>query len=231
MRYVNRWFLCSLLTFLLGCGLFLGVGLVPSCPSSRVVRPMPKTFLFAPVRALAESILDRPMPNFEQTRELFCSDKRLLPIWRELKRDAYFRDRQPSGDCATLLETKPSDLNGDGTPELLVQGRYELCGATGNCLFWIFSRQGSRYHKILASSYDADVQELGNQLTKGKTKGYRNVLLQGHITAGDTSYQDYRFNGTRYAEHRCLVKSSVMTLEGRYGVVTSTCKEFSKRWR
>ena len=131
------------------------------------------------------------------------------------------------GDCAEMLEIKPVDLNADGAKELLVRGKYDLCGATGNCNFWIFAKRGERYRKLLSSSDYFEGRELGDQIVRSKTNGYRDISVKGHITASDTSYQNYRFTGHNYVASRCVVESYLFSMNRRQIV---NCKEFERNW-
>jgi hypothetical protein len=113
---------------------------------------------------------------------------------------------------------KPSDLNADGTPKILVRGKYDLCGATGNCAFWIFAKRGKGYHKLLAASDYFEIRQLGDQIINHQTNGYRDISVKGHITASNTSYQTFQFNGRRYVESRCIAESCIMAFSKTHTV-------------
>src|SRR5829696_3631212 len=126
-----------------------------------------------------------PSPVAERVRAaLSCYDMNILPIWHELKKDEEFQDRvgywSDSSDCSDMLEIKIVDLNSDGKKEFLVRGKnFHLCGAVGNCGFWIFEKKGSRFRRLLSGSDYVDISALGEQVLRTKTKGYADLLLRG----------------------------------------------------
>jgi hypothetical protein len=151
-------------------------------------------------------------------KKTICKDPRILPVWNALRLDKDFRERleytTETPDCTAMFEIKFADLNRDGRVEILVRGRTaQLCGATGNCEFWVLERKGKRYRIILSASDYVDASEMGTQVLRAKTKGYANLLLKGHQSASDTSYEYYKFNGREYKPAKCLVDACVVCVE------------------
>lgn len=164
----------------------------------------------------------------------FCHDKQILPVWNELKKNSYFKEWEESffmsTDCADMLEVKYVDLNKDGTQEILLRGKNgNLCSAVGNCGFWIFQKRGKIYTNLLAWSDYSDITQMPDQVQKTVTNDYHNILLKGHISAGDTYYEYFKFNGQKYVQSRCLVDTYVWLDNGKNARKFISCKEFEKR--
>jgi len=137
-----------------------------------------------------------------------CRDKRLAPLWNELKKDKMFRDSVDYSDvdanCAEMLELQKTDLNGDGRKEFVLWGsNLELCGGTGNCQIWIYEKKKGRYKLLLQSVAYNDAAKWFEP-KKAESNGYRNILLKTHSTAAETTYEFYKFNGAKYVEYKCL---------------------------
>ena len=96
---------------------------------------------------------------------------------------------------------KAVDLNGDGVPEVMAQpiGGEAGCGATGNCPFWIFKKQGNSYLPIL--KFHSQVFAVQQH----KSNGYRDILLGAHDSATTRHLVLFRFERGAYVESRCLV--------------------------
>lgn len=143
----------------------------------------------------------------------FCNDKNILSVWQFLLKDRYFRewpqDLNASLDCKDMLEIKQIDLNEDGNKEILLRGK-NLCSAVGNCPYWIYQKQGKSYQKLLSDTDYIDVSKLGEQMLKTKSNGYHDILLKGHLSASDTSYAFYKFDGKKYRLNKNLVKACII---------------------
>lgn len=151
----------------------------------------------------------------EEEKELTCRDRRILPVWRIIKRDIDLRDSWSieERDCANLFEAKYLDLNADGTKEIIVWG--PPCGGVGNCAFWIFQKKSRGYTTILSLTDYIDASEMGDQIKKSQTNGYLDILLKGHMNARDTNYTTYKFDGRRYRQARSLIRTSNSEISGR----------------
>jgi len=173
------------------------------------------------------------MPE-ERATELSCYDPNILPIWSELKKDPEFVERTSGWyaviNCSEALDIKRVDLNRDGNAEFLVRGKsVPLCGAVGNCAFWVFEKRKARIVKILSASDYVDVAELGDQVMRSRTRGYSDLLLRGHFSAAETGYYTYKFNGKRYVEARCMYEVPNRTRGTEGGWEMITCEEFERR--
>lgn len=145
----------------------------------------------------------------------FCYDKNILSIWNVLLKDKDFWEWEPTSyqslDCKDMLEIKKIDLNQDGNKEIILRGKNSnLCSAVGNCAFWIYEKRGKIYRKLLADTDYCDASKLGEQLLKTKTNSYHDILLKGHLSAPDTSYAFYKFDGKKYKIHKNLVEACVV---------------------
>lgn len=69
-----------------------------------------------------------------------------------------------------------------------------MCGATGNCAFWLLD---SRLHLLL----DSDAQ--GFAVLLPTTHGMHDVVLSLHGSATDSEHTLYRFDGRRYQRSQC----------------------------
>lgn len=165
-----------------------------------------------------------------------CKDKRILRVWKEVIKAENFREWDSTSheiyDCSDLLEIKQFDLNNDGQKEILVRGKTSpnLCGGVGNCAFWVFAKKGNKYKKLLFSTDFADITELPKQVKKTKTNGYFDILLKGHLTAADTTYRTFKFDGKTYKERKCLVNTYIRGTNPNPKWEFIGCKEFFKRW-
>lgn len=170
----------------------------------------------------------------DERKKPFCKDKRILPVWNLIKKDDYFQ-RQSGGtffkpNCSDMFEILNFDLNKDGNKEIILRGKSsDLCGAVGNCGFWIFEKKGKRYRKILSASDYVDITEMGEQITRRKTKGYFDILLKGHWSASDTGYYTYKFNGQKYTKNKCLVEACVICTGDNPKWKFMSCREYEKR--
>jgi hypothetical protein len=71
---------------------------------------------------------------------------------------------------------------------------------------------------------------MGEQIKKSRTNGYVDIVTKGHITAGNTRYSTFKFNGRRYIESKCLVDAYVRGSGDASKSELISCKEFDKRW-
>jgi hypothetical protein len=102
-------------------------------------------------------------------------------------------------DAAADTRIEVVDLDGDGKPEVIAQSwGDEMCGATGNCAFWIFKKIGSVYKAILIGAAQTfAVEETG-------TNGFRDVTLGLHDSATKSELRLYRFSEGRYHKRGCF---------------------------
>jgi hypothetical protein len=104
------------------------------------------------------------------------------------------------------LRIKAVDLNGDGIPEFVVQptGPNDWCGATGNCVLWIFQRSERDFSLIFDSEQGNGVgaAEMFNVLPH-RTNGYSDLVLAAHDSASEKTLFLYKFDGRQYRPHEC----------------------------
>lgn len=183
-----------------------------------------------PWKVSVEPIQEKEIPT-----KPFCYDDKILPIWNQLINDKTFKDWEVSSrdslDCAEMLDAKKIDLNRDGQKEFLLRGKnFNLCSPVGNCAFWVYGKKGKKYRKLLDSTDFWEITAMGSQVKKSKTKGYFDILLKGHMTASDTTYELYKFDGTRYKQSKCLVETPISGSSDNPKWEFVGCKEFFKRW-
>jgi hypothetical protein len=146
-----------------------------------------------------------------------------LPMWKEARRPAAKGTRIPlpaailrqiEAEKLTDSETteKPEDpcnskerakltaylvsLHGrDGSGVLVRAANLCYCGATGNCLFWVFRATASGYQLLLKTD---NVQDFG--LLASKTLGYRDLVVWSHDSAQRSPARLFQFDGKEYQE-------------------------------
>jgi hypothetical protein len=69
------------------------------------------------------------------------------------------------------------------------------CGATGNCLFWVFRTSKGGYQLLLEGE---NVQDFG--LLSAKTSGYRDLVVWSHDSAQRSPARLFQFDGKQYRE-------------------------------
>jgi len=163
----------------------------------------------------------------------YCMDDKILLIWNQLIKDKSFKDweadSRDSLDCAEMLEIKEIDLNQDNQKEFFLRGKNSnLCSAVGNCAFWIYEKKEKKFKNLLYSTDQWEITELPNQASKTRTNKYSDIVLKGHMTAADTTYEYFRFSGEKYIRNKCLVETPVKYTKDKpkWGFVG--CKEFFK---
>jgi hypothetical protein len=100
-----------------------------------------------------------------------------------------------------VLETRVKfiDLNGDGIPEVIVQGSGEYsCSPTGNCDFYVFMRSGNGYKLILEKGA---VQTF--TISSRRTSGFNDLVLGQHGSAYESGQFVYRFSDGIYRKGPC----------------------------
>jgi hypothetical protein len=82
-------------------------------------------------------------------------------------------------------------------PALVVQGSACMCGATGNCSFWLIDEQD--HPKVQLQTYG--IQTFGFE--KSTTANRFDLVLGQHSSATESILQRYKFNGTIYKRVGC----------------------------
>lgn len=152
-----------------------------------------------------------------KARNLTAEDRRLLEnaVYAALKR-AQRRDPESFEDISDSQlkkftgETRVEsvDLNGDGTPEFIAQPRgMGPCGATGNCLLWIFQKTPRGLKVLLDSGRDGYFEMI--IVRPWLTDGYHDIVLGSHSTATARELSWYKYRDGAYREYRCYYLSRV----------------------
>lgn len=180
------------------------------------------------------NINNQPIQEKELPKEPFCKDAKILPLWNLLIKDKSFKDwwevSRGSFDCSNALEIKEFDLNNDGQKEFLMRGKgFPFCSAVGNCAFWIYQKKGKKYRKLLYSTDYTDITELPNQIKKSRTKKFLDIVLKGHQSAADTSYDFFKFDGKKYRLFKSLVHACTVCVGENPKWKFMTWKEYEKR--
>jgi len=147
-----------------------------------------------------------------------CDNEVLKQISNEIMNDQWFVDyladnNQNSFDCSENFKIAKVDLNSDGNPEFAVQAFSNyMCGASGNCLFWIYQKTELGYEKILEA--DA-VQQYHFRCPLGN--GYCDIVTFTHDSAFDSSIAVYKFDGEKYKISECGERSyAYLDKQGRF---------------
>lgn len=152
-----------------------------------------------------------PIPAGE-VRKTYCLDSRIRPIWNLIRRDpdvrealTYVWSRFDSPNCKEMFELKYIDLDLDGWKEVLVRSRtFTLCGAAGNCDFWVIKQERDGRRVLLYAKDYVGSTAMGKQVIKARTNGYADLLLKGNGSISETTYSTYKFNGRKYVEGKCV---------------------------
>lgn len=164
----------------------------------------------------------------------FCNSPKISKIWNLLQNDSDFKEwnaiTTDSLDCEEFLEIEEIDLNQDGKQELLLRGKNNLCSAVGNCAFWIYANGSKSYKKLLYATDYSESDDFGKQIKATKTNKFSDILLKSHLTASDTTYETYKFDGKKYKQSKCLVETPVVGTGENPKLEFVGCKEFFKRW-
>lgn len=146
-----------------------------------------------------------------------------LPMWKEARRPAAKGTRIPLPlailkqiEAQKLAPSKTKDVPEDpcnskertkltayrvalhgrnGSGALVRAANFCYCGATGNCLFWVFQATAGGYQLLLKTD---SVQDFG--LLKAKTLGYRDLVVWSHDSAQRSPARLFQFNGNEYQE-------------------------------
>lgn len=100
---------------------------------------------------------------------------------------------------------------------ILVRGAEQFCGATGNCSFWLFIRQGGNDRLILSGE--------GQGLFEGKRfhHGLPDLVVTLHDSAFRTDVSVYSWNGRGYEQADCYFVTYDMTDRSKEPAITG-CK-------
>lgn len=236
MRRFTIYFLIGLITFTLGSFITLNIYWKSKTdfPKNVVVKNNSQSAEQAKIWEHSWTNTVSASERKETPIEPFCNNPTVANIWDFLKNDSDFKEWNPitadSLDCEGLLEIKEIDLNQDGKTEILLHGKNNLCSAVGNCAFWIFEKTNRSYKKLLYGTDHNYSEDFGKQIKASKTNRFSDILLKGHLTASDTTYETYKFDGKKYKQSSCLVETPVAGTGNNPKWEFISCKEFYKRW-
>jgi len=101
------------------------------------------------------------------------------------------------------------DLNGDGTPEVIVNGGKNFgCSPTGNCPFWVLRKTHHGYDVLL---YADSAQ--GFTIERNCSDGFNDIVVVMHGSATVSGLTVYRYERGRYHDVACYV-AAWSVLEG-----------------
>jgi hypothetical protein len=107
---------------------------------------------------------------------------------------------RPDGTSPNLV-AYDQDLNGDGSPELVVHGMEGICGAA-NCDTWVFGRNGHSYSMLLDAGAIQDIEP-----QKNSSGGYVDLMTSMHGSALTSDQTLYKFNGVKYVPVACYSRT------------------------
>lgn len=85
----------------------------------------------------------------------------------------------------------------DGGEQIVVWGPNEYCGATGNCLIWIFARLGGKLRLVLRAHASTLV------IKNHSTQGFHDVFTYQNMSGGEGFFRVFRWHGSEYREVDC----------------------------
>lgn len=164
----------------------------------------------------------------------FCKNPNWLPIWNAIRTDRESRARLDDAfdiqDCSQMFEVRHVDLNHDQRKEILVRGKtVPLCGGVGNCMFSVLEKHGNKLHILLTTTDYIDRSVMGRQILKSSTNGYADLLTTGHIVAGETSFDYWKFDGHKYKAKKSLYEVFDKEVNGKPTFKFVTSKKFVSR--
>jgi hypothetical protein len=87
----------------------------------------------------------------------------------------------------------------------VVSGTSRLCGSRGNCQTWVFRLDGKHWVNVIAAGQAPIVD--GLSLTRaGRNRPWR-LVTRTRISAEESRFADYRFDGRLFQRTRCQVSA------------------------
>jgi hypothetical protein len=145
------------------------------------------------------------------SKELSPGDRSLLlhAIAARLRPNLDIHSEKQLLDAAADTRIELVDLDKDGKLEVIAQSwADETCGATGNCLFWIFKKTDRGYKTILNGGAQVFTVE------ETSTNGFRDITLGLHDSATRSELHPYRFGDGRYRKRGCFDANWVKEIGG-----------------
>ena len=136
----------------------------------------------------------------------------------------FMEDREISSErelrqIAANTRVELVDLDGDGIPEVIAQANdiRAGCGATGNCVFWVFKKASGGY-KLLLDTRDKDGIGGAESITveNSRTNGFNDFVLAVHDSAFEKTLLVYQYKNGLYRECTCYDASWISTVGGKW---------------
>jgi hypothetical protein len=129
------------------------------------------------------------------------SAKQRVEIYRLLDNPTVhdsFTDAQRAEEHATVLGARVGfiELAAGRGQQVLVQGPRLFCGASGNCRYLVFIRQGERLRLVLDAGGAFLVRNTSSH-------GFRDVATSWHMSAYEALFNVYRWDGAKYEKADC----------------------------
>ena len=109
-----------------------------------------------------------------------------------------FTDAQRNEERESVMSARVGfiELTQGGGQQVLVQGPRLFCGASGNCRYLVFIRQGERLRLVLDAA--------GNFLLRNTSShGFWDVVTSWHMSAYEQVLNVYRWDGAEYQKADC----------------------------
>jgi hypothetical protein len=177
------------IAFLLAvCGLFF----VPPAKAQSVPKTT-KRFHPPPIEDMYVSWKGQPIT------EIGLSPRELTDVLSKVLRTGMDdEDLRSPAALKKELQARHVEMGYGADNGLVVNGRSELCGGTGNCATWFFRRSQAKWRLVLDGSWPAAFAFI-----PPKHSGLLDLVLVMHLNAGEAPTDVWQFNGIRYQ----LVKS------------------------
>jgi hypothetical protein len=97
-----------------------------------------------------------------------------------------------------------------GEKQVIVQGTGDTrsCSPTGNCAVWLFTRERGKLRLILSA------EAVWIVIGESRTKGMADLTLRTHMSADDSMFDVYRWNGSKYEPIDCYTTDRVGKISG-----------------
>jgi hypothetical protein len=109
---------------------------------------------------------------------------------------AYMDNAASEQDLANIaldVRVKMVDLNGDGVPEVIIQGPPAACSPTGNCPIWVLQKTGGNYRVILQAD---TIQSF--TVERNRTNGFNDIVVASHGSATDGGLTVFRYQNAEF---------------------------------
>jgi hypothetical protein len=153
-------------------------------------------FMFTLViaRAVEFPIMDH-LKDAETLQQAKLSGLEVNQILAQVERTAYDTPASWQKELRAR-RTSLGSVNG-----LILEGTSLLCGATGNCQTWIFRLEGRSWVCLFRGQ--APIADGFGFEQHTATKGIRNLVLSTHVSADETSYSVFTYDGQTYSSSQC----------------------------